>query len=93
LEIAPGVSADFYTVRVTDWSQPGGPGTLRVNASVDGNPGPDGAGYLSRLHFHVNGSVGQNSPINFNVPQGWMKDSGGGLISTTWGNDSVTVAP
>ena len=59
MEIDPGVSADFYTVNVTDWSQPGGPGTLLVNASVDGNPGPSGAGYLAKLQFHVIGSAGQ----------------------------------
>lgn len=93
MEIDPGVSTDFYTVNVTDWSQPGGPGTLLVNASVAGNPGPDGAGYLAQLHFHVIGSAGQNSPIAFNVPQSWLKDNVSGGITATWEDDSVTVAP
>lgn len=92
-EINPGVSADFYTVAIDGWSQPGGPGTLLVNASVDGNPGPDGAGYLAQLHFHVIGSAGQTSPIAFNVPQSWVKDNVGGAITATWEDDSVTVVP
>ena len=93
LAIDPGVSTDFYTVAIDGWSQPGGPGTLVVNVSVDGNPGPDGAGYLAKLQFHVIGSEGQTSPIAFNVPQSWLKDSLGGDITATWGNDSFTVAP
>jgi len=93
MEIDPGVSTDFYTVSIDGWSQPGGPGTLLVDASVDGNPGPDGAGYLAKLHFHVIGSAGQTSPIAFNVPQSWLKDNLGGDITTTWEDDSVTVAP
>jgi len=91
MEIDPGISADFYTVNVTEWSQPGGAGTLLVNASIDGNPGPDGAGYLARLHFHVIGSAGQTSPIAFNVSQSWMKDDVGGLINSSWGDTSLTV--
>jgi hypothetical protein len=93
MEIAPGVSTDFYTVNATDWSQPGGLGTLLVNAIVDGNPGPDGAGYLATLHFHVIGSAGQVSPIAFNMSQSWLKDNVGGDITATWEDDSVTVAP
>jgi len=93
MEIDPGVSTDFYTVSIDDWSQPGGAGTLLVNASIDGNPGPDGAGYLAQLHFHVNGSAGQNSPIAFNASQSWLKDNVGDDITATWEDDSVTVAP
>ena len=93
MEIDPGVSTDFYTVNVTDWLQPGGPDTLVVNVSVDGNPGPDGAGYLAKLHFHVNGSAGQVSPIDINGPLSWIRDDMGGAIAATWEDDSVTVAP
>ena len=93
LEIDPGISADFYMVNVTDWSLPAGPGTLRVNCSIDGNPGVNGAGYLSRLHFHVNGSAGENSSIEFNISQCWLRDMGGGLINATWANDLMTVVP
>ena len=93
LEIDPGISAKFYTVNVTDWSLPGGPGTLRVNCSIDGNPRVSGSGYLSQLNFHVNGSAGENSSIGFNVSQCWLRDVWGGLIDATWSDDSVTVAP
>ena len=93
MQIDPGVSTDFYTVSIDDWSQPGGAGTLLVNASVDGNPGPDGAGYLAQLRFHVIGSAGQNSPIAFNASQSWLKDNVGDDITATWEDDSVTVAP
>jgi hypothetical protein len=92
LEIAPGISANFYPANVTDWSLPGGPGTLRVNCSIDGKPGVSGSGYLSQIHFHVNGSAGENSSIGFNVSQCWLRDVGGGLISATWGGASLTVA-
>ena len=92
MQIDPGVSADFYTVAI-GWSQPGGPGTLLVNAGIDGNPGPSGAGYLAQLHFHVIGSAGQSSAIAFNETQSWLRDSLGEAIDCTWAGDSVTVAP
>jgi hypothetical protein len=93
MQIDPGVSADFYTVAIDDWSLHGGPGAVRINASVDGNPGPDGAGYLARLEFNVIGSAGQGSPIAFNASQSWLMDNLGGAINATWEDDSVTVAP
>lgn len=92
-EVDPGISAEFYTVNVTDWNLPGGPGTVRVNCSIDGNPGVSGAGYLSQLRFHVNGSAGENSSIEFNISQCWLRDVWGGLITATWANDLITVAP
>jgi hypothetical protein len=45
------------------------------------------------MRFHVIGSAGQNSPIEFNLSQSWLKDSAGGAITATLGNDSFTVAP
>jgi putative hemolysin len=93
LDVGPNKTSEFYTIRITDWRQTGGPGTLTVNTSIDGNPGPDGAGYLAKLHFHIIGSAGQSSPIAFNVSQSWMKDNVDGDITATWEDDSVTVAP
>ena len=92
MQIDPGKSAQLYTVNVTDWSVPG-PGAVRINASIEGVSGASGAGYLSRLHFHVNGSAGQSSPIAFNVSECWLRNALGGAINATWANDSVTVAP
>ena len=93
MEIVPGISADLYTVDASDWSLPHGPGTVRVNCSANGGAGVNGAGYLAKINFHVNGSAGQTSPLSFNISQSWLKDSGGANIPATWGNDSVTVAP
>jgi hypothetical protein len=93
LETDPGVSADFHPVAIDDWGLAGGPGAVRINASVGGASGVDGAGYLARLQFHVNGSAGQTSPIAFNGSQSWLRDSLGGAIDATWADDSFTVAP
>jgi hypothetical protein len=93
MEIVPGISADLYTVDVSNWDSPHGPGTVRVNCSIAGTPGASSAGYLAKIHFHVNGSAGQVSPLSFNVSQSWLKDPGEADIPATWGNDSVTVAP
>ena len=93
LEIDPGVSADFHAVDIDDWSLHGGPGAVRINASIGGNPGPDGAGYLAQLQFQVIGSAGQGSAIAFNTSQSWLRDSLGDAIDATWAGDWFTVAP
>jgi|GEM_PF-1829736 len=93
LEIDPGVSAEMHTVAIDDWGLHGGPGAVRINASIAGNPGPDGAGYLAQLQFHVNGSAGQGSAIAFNETQSWLRDSLGDAIDATWAGDWFTVAP
>ncbi len=92
-QIDPGVSAEFHTIAIDDWGLVGGPGAVRINASIEGNPGPSGAGYLAQLHFHVIGSAGQSSAIAFNETQSWLRDSLGDAIDSTWAGDSVTVAP
>lgn len=94
MEVAPGsISAKFYPVGITDWSMSGGPGAVRINASVAGGIGVNASGFLARLHFHVNGSAGQVSPIALNESQSRLKDNVGGDINATWEDDSLTVAP
>lgn len=90
-EIKPGVSLDFYTVNITAWSILA-PGVVQINGSIFEGVGVDAAGFLARLQMHVGGSAGQTSPLNLSPPQSWLKDSVGGNLAATWGNDSVTVA-
>jgi len=92
LEIDPGVSAEMHSVAIDDWGLHGGPGAVRINASVGGG-GVDGAGYMAQLQFHVNGSAGQGSAIAFNETQSWLRDSLGDAIDATWADDWFTVAP
>jgi hypothetical protein len=93
LEIDAGVSAEFHPVGIDYWGLVGGPGAVRINASVGGADGVDGSGYLARLQFHANGSAGQGSPIALNASQSWLRDSLGGAINATWAGDWFTVAP
>jgi hypothetical protein len=93
LAIDAGVSAEFHPVGIDDWGLAGGPGAVRINASVGGAAGVDGSGYLARLQFHANGSAGQGSPIALNASQSWLRDNLGGDINATWAGDWFTVAP
>jgi cytoskeletal protein RodZ len=95
-EIAPGVSASFYTVDITHWDPNYNNSGLLIYGHIPGcwgGPGVDGAGRMARIEFHVNGSAGQTSPLNFNQSYSFLMDSSFGLIATTWGDDSFTVAP
>jgi hypothetical protein len=91
-EVDPGVSAEFHPVSVSNWNA-SVPGRLQIDGATDGGAGVNGSGYLVKVHFHVIGSAGDTSPVNFDVSQSWLRDAAGGAISVTWGNDSVTVVP
>jgi PKD repeat protein len=66
------------------------PGTLRVIQNVAGLSGVSGTGYLSQIRFHVIGSAGSNSQINF--ANGVLSDTSANQIQATWVNGSVQIS-
>jgi PKD repeat protein len=66
------------------------PGTLRVIQNVPGLSGVSGSGYLSRIGFHVIGSAGSNSQINF--ANGVLSNTSANQIQATWVNGSVQIS-
>ncbi len=44
---------------------PGEQGRIRVIGNIPGAPGVNGSGYLAEIHFHVVGSLGNTSNIDF----------------------------
>jgi PKD repeat protein len=65
------------------------PGTLRVIQNVPGLSGVSGTGYLSQIQFHVIGSAGNTSQINF--ANGVLSDTSANQIQATWVNGSVQI--
>ena len=89
-QVEPGKTSQFYTVNSTDWSDLGG--AVLINSSVDGNPGVSGAGYLAKIKFHVIGSQGESTDIDFNTSESGMIDRWGAGIDATWAGDIFNVS-
>lgn len=81
---------NFITVPASH-SFPQGAGMVRIQNDVPGSSGVSGAGYLSKIRFHVNGSVCDATGIIFDQPQCWLKDSNGVEMNSSWVNDSFHV--
>jgi hypothetical protein len=93
MDIDPGGQADSY-VMIASSRTLYDPGTLEIHGSFANNSNVSGAGYIAQIHFHVNGSAGQTSPIAFNSSwPGHLQRKHQDFIDTTWEDDSVTVAP
>jgi hypothetical protein len=79
-------------IPVSDWGfiPPGIQGTVRIINNVPGSNGASGQGLLSQILFHVNGSAGDTSHLNF-TGEHVLYDNTSTEIPATWLNDSVTV--
>jgi len=83
-------------VPVDDWSfVPSGlQGEVAIINNIPGVPGVSGSGYLCEIHFHVIGSSGDASSLNF-VLEGdnevWMSDNTATYIQADWVGSFVTV--
>ena len=91
--IVPLGSPNWTQIPVDSWGLSGGvQGEVRVTNDVPGAPGINGTGYLSRIHFHVNGSACETSNISFSGGC-VLQDMWGSNISATWDGDSLHVSP
>jgi hypothetical protein len=78
-------------VDMWDFNPAGLQGTVRIINNVPGVPGVSGSGYLSEIYFHVIGSSGDTSGLDFDLEEVSMYDNKAVEIQPDWVGSSIIV--
>ena len=89
--VSQGTINNEVPVDMWDFNPAGLQGTVRIINNVPGVPGVSGSGYLSEIYFHVIGSSGDTSGLDFDLEEVSMVDNTAAYIQADWVGSSIAV--